>query len=470
LRPPASGKTDRNAHRLTRYLDRHVLKGPWTLACGDRVGIDQIIVIPAYAERDHLFDTLAALAGNPPPLLSSTLVIVVVNNGPEQGTPRADFLDNQRTLQLLKGVQTGSVPAAEPGEERLRTILETLRRSALRLGVVDAASPGREFPRNVAGVGAARKLGLDLALSLPPGEGGDRVLICLDADTRVPADYLEGIRRRFRRRDTAAGIVSFAHPPPEEIETRAAILCYEIFLRYYVLALLLAGSPYAFPCVGSTMVFKPDRYVSVRGMSLRTAGEDFYFLNKVRKAGIIEPLHDIVVQPAARLSARVPFGTGRRLIRHLNGERDEYLLYHPGIFAILRSWLDCMEAAWDEPASRMLQAAARIHPALRAFLELQGFGDVWTRLRQNTRDMRTRHVACHTWFDGFRTLKLVHHLSAAAYPLQPMSAALTWLLTSLGQADLPGKPDRFEKDTEAQAEVLTRLRGYPLPPARRRHF
>lgn len=398
------------------------------------------------------------------------MVLVVVNNGPEQCTPRAHFLDNQRTLQILKGLQAGAIPTLEPSEERLQTILESLCRSAIRLGIVDASSPGKELPPRIAGVGAARKLGLDLALTLPTSARGRRVLICLDADTRVPNDYLAVIRRRFSHRENAAGIVSFAHLLTDGMETRAAILCYEIFLRYYALALSLAGSPYAFPCVGSTMVFNPDRYVAVRGMSLRSAGEDFYFLNKVRKTGIIEPLNDVVVHPAARLSDRVPFGTGRRLMRHLRGERNEYLLYHPEIFTVLRAWIEWMEAAWDEPPSIMLQAANRIHPELRVFLELQEFGGAWARLRQNTRDIRTRHIAFHTWFDGFRTLKLIHHLTAAAYPLQPMYASLTWLLTTLRQTVLPTKPNRFETDLEAQAEVLAVLRAYPFSIAQRRHF
>jgi hypothetical protein len=101
-------------------------------------------VIPALAESATLFATLSSLAANPPEMCERFLVLVVVNQGVD--APAADKADNLVTLKLLAA---GDDP----------------RLSRLRLAWVDAASPGLEMPVKGGGVGLARRIGLDLALS-----------------------------------------------------------------------------------------------------------------------------------------------------------------------------------------------------------------------------------------------------------------------------------------------------------------
>lgn len=437
---------------------------------GDPSEVALVVVIPALAEKGHLFDTLAALAANPPDRLAETLAIVVVNNGPRETVDREMFTDNQETIAILNGLIAGRTRGSESADRRLRGVLDFLRGSGLRIGLIDASSSGYEIPSSLAGVGAARKIGLDLALTLRPAPRGRPVLVCLDADTIVAPDYLPAIRRHFHDPEHGAAVIAFRHPLPDVPDRRAAILCYELFLRYYVLGLSWAGSPYAFHSIGSTMVFTPDRYVAVRGMSRRTAGEDFYFLNKVRKAGPISSVTDTCVRPSDRLSSRVPFGTGKRMIRHLAGERDEYLFYHPDIFAILRKWLALMDEDWRRPAQAILEAASGLHPGLRVFLERRNFPEIWPRLQRQARNTGAAHRAFHTWFDGFRTLRLVHELAASAYPPQPMAAALSWLMRAWGQSGPDPGERGFSGDLQAQEACLMTLRGLETSETRRGEF
>jgi len=111
---------------------------------------------------------------------------------------------------------------------------------------------------------------------------------------------------------------------PVNYEGQAAICCYEIFLRYWVLGLKYAKSPWAFHSIGSTIVTSTDSYLKVRGMNKREAGEDFYFLNKLAKIGSIDYIRDTCVFPSARSSSRVPFGTGKRIERFLSGQKQEW--------------------------------------------------------------------------------------------------------------------------------------------------
>src|SRR5690606_34259480 len=106
---------------------------------------------------------------------------------------------------------------------------------------------------------------------------------------------------------------------------------------YHARGLAWCGSPYAFHTIGSTMACTARAYAPVAGMPKRTAGEDFYFLDKLAKAGPIEPMNGTVVQCSPRASHRVPFGTGRRMSQLLSIPDDSICGYHPASYRALRA-------------------------------------------------------------------------------------------------------------------------------------
>ena len=91
---------------------------------------------------------------------------------------------------------------------------------------------------------------------------------------------------------------------------RLGIQLYEDYLHYYKKALDYAGFPDSIYTIGSAFAVRADAYVKQGGMNRRQAGEDFYFLNKLTKLGKITEINDAYVYPSARVSDRVPFGTG----------------------------------------------------------------------------------------------------------------------------------------------------------------
>lgn len=380
-------------------------------------GIEQVVVIPALAELNSLPATLATLARNADRELERTLIICVINNrGVNASSPR-EIQDNQDTMHYLQARIRG-LPGHLPAN--------------LRLAYIDASSPGREMPDKYGGVGTARKLGLDAALRLfDYSVDSAKLLISLDADTLVADNYLAAIRSFFRP-DQAAAVVGYAHQIPSDARERLAIGNYEIFLRYYVLGLRYAGSPYAFPSIGSTMVCTADAYVAVGGMNRRDAAEDFYFLNKLAKFKAVGCIATTTVHPSARPSRRVPFGTGRRIIRFLEEGKEEWLLYDPHIFIILKRWLQTMEASPDRETADIMQEAGQIDGRLLAFLELHQFAAAWFSIRKNVkyREGLQRHFHC--WFDGFKTLKLVRFLTDQGLPQINMFSALEQLLRLMG--------------------------------------
>ena len=69
------------------------------------------------------------------------------------------------------------------------------------------------------------------------------------------------------------------------VQAREAIMKYELYLRYYRLALEYTGHPHAYHCIGSAFAVRTLDYVAQGGMNKRQAGEDFYFLQKLIATG-----------------------------------------------------------------------------------------------------------------------------------------------------------------------------------------
>ncbi len=376
---------------VERYLYRNTIEGPWQLAGEGRADFAGAVVIPSLAEGDRLFKTLQSLALNSLPWTSRFLVVVVINHG----ALAAAGHQLQNVLDLAR--------LADQGEG-----------SGLCLAWVDAASPGREVPARQAGVGFARKLGMDLALARLDWSG-DPLLVCLDADTLVENNYLEAISAHFRESALGAAVLPFRHQPGIGPLQQAAIERYELFLRSYVYGLLLAGSPYAFNSVGSAMACRALAYVRCGGMNCRQAGEDFYFLQKLAKTDGVEQLSGTMVFPEPRVSERVPFGTGRSMTRLLSGDAQAVLFYPTAVFLVLAAWLRIANENLSGPAEQLLAQAEKISPVLADYLEHSGWRTVWPRLQSTHQANANRRRAFHAWFDGFKTMRLVHLLCDSGF-------------------------------------------------------
>ena len=413
---------------IAAYLSKRAVSAPWNIAESPRTRFQAAVVIPALAESDNLSLVLRTLADNPPEILARVLTLVVVNQ-------RADASCGEKADNLM-------TLAALPHWKR--------QYGLTHLHWVDAASAGNELPPKQ-GVGLARKIGLDLALAQLDFENRDPLLICLDADTLVQPDYLPAIFRHFA--GAAAGGVSipFRHQDSPTSQGQAAIDRYELFLRVYVLGLELAGSPYAFHTVGSAMACRASAYVSSGGMNRRLAGEDFYFLQQVHKTAGVAQLSGMTVHPSPRSSQRVPFGTGRAVGDMLAEGEQRMLFYRPELFGIVGEWLDLVRGHCREDGVTLLERASQVSIHLHSYLEQVDFSAAWLNLqRHNPGQDRLLH-AFHGWFDGFRTMRLMHHLTDCAWPRVSPEHAVAPLLEQAGYDD-PGT-------VAGQLELLRAVQG-----------
>ncbi len=379
---------------ISKYLNSRGVKGPWNITGAAREDLAGAVVIPSLAESETLFATLRSLASNPPGILSRYLVLVVVNNRVDARDK--DKKDNYLTLErLAEGAYSGG---------------------PMNLAWVDAASEGLELPEKGGGVGLARKIGFDLSLTRLAYEKADPVLVALDADTLVSPDYLPAIVRHFETSPVKSAVIPFHHQPGTTPFHDYAIRRYELFLRCYVMGLARAGSPYAFHTVGSAMACTAGAYVKAGGMNGRIAGEDFYFLQQLHRTSGVTQLPGTVVYPSARDSHRVPFGTGRSVGRLLTDGEKAVLFYQPECFDILGRWLDLAGSNTDKTGEVIHERSMEISRHLHEYLGGLRFPEVWDKLRRNSAERPGLLKAFHDWFDGLKTMKLIHHLSDGPFP------------------------------------------------------
>lgn len=377
-------------HPVDKYLSRYAEQEASEHNVEHRY--DHVLVIPARAESaEQLLKVWHKVKGN-------YLVIVVVNcpdSGPDAAT------------------------------ERLAAGLAQANRA--NLVIVDRYSRDRRIPIRQ-GVGLARKIGCDLALSLIHRSIiDDPWIFTSDADVRLPANYFD--LPASVRESSAAAVFPFHHVTTPELE--AASRAYELSMLYYAAGLRWAGSGYAYTTIGSTMAFSADRYAGVRGFPKRNTGEDFYLLNKLRKSGPVSCLTRPTIEIEGRLSDRVPIGTGRAIARL--SQETEARIEHPKCYEVLKATLSWM---------RDIAAAQPRHPAtgdprVDDILEDSGFFQHYETKRDQSSAASVMQKHLEDWFDGLKTRQFIHRLRDRHFGEVPIHAT----------GKIPFAPDADEPST-----------------------
>lgn len=386
-----------------------------------------VVVIPACNENSSFLNAQ-------PPATGWVLIILVINQ-----TPLARTEVSQANQKLASDVMDQFDVQWCSGDSRSDFRLTLLRDSDVGRDVllVDKFSEGRQLPLK-GGVGHARKIGGDLAACLINlGRIRSRWIRCTDADVQMPDSYFS-CTQSYPNNDGKVStlIYPFHHRDDHITEANHDVVLstqlYELSLRYYVAAMELAESPYAFHTIGSTIAIDAVHYAKVRGVPKRQAGEDFYLLNKLAKSGdIVQMKEGPGCQPIeieSRLSDRVPFGTGAAVnkMTALQDVVKDYCYYDPRVFATLGIWLRCWPSIWEcgyseltsevfsgvkgndlsEKETLILLALLK---SMKAETALQHAFKQSKSLPQFLRQM-------HIWFDAFRSLKLIHALRDDIWP------------------------------------------------------
>jgi len=345
-----------------------------------------IVVIPSYNEK-NIQPTIDSLFLKQDDFSFNVEVIVLINNSESE----IEEIKEQNLLTL----------------KTLQILSETYSKSNMHLipvliGDLDAKH---------AGVGWARKLGMDIATQRFRTINFNGTIVGLDADTVVESNYLNSIYSFFSNNNFNAASIYFEHPIIGDSFSDVhleQIKYYELHLRYYKNSLKYSNLPYSFHTIGSAFALTASAYARQGGMNRRKAGEDFYFINKLIKGEIFGEINDTKVMPSPRVSNRVPFGTGRAILEGLNTKKDLSLTYDFQSFEVIHSWINKIETK-DFKYENFPEI-------LKAYLGEETWIKHHTMMLNNTNSHKSYLKLFYNIFDAFWMLKFIHYLRDNYYP------------------------------------------------------
>ncbi|MBL4682577.1 MAG: hypothetical protein JKY88_17905 [Pseudomonadales bacterium] len=357
------------------------------------------LVIPAYQE---CYSSFKKVWRN---INANVLIIVIAN------APKPDNITNN-LIKALKNI------ASKSASHRNLSFLSTSNQPDILL--IERCP----IPENQ-GVGLARKIGADVALSMiESGLIRTPWIFNTDADVTLPSDYFESLTEakeygsEHSSEHSSALIYPFNHHAPREYQDACAL--YEASLHYYVLGLRFALSPYAYPTIGSTIVINAKSYAAVRGFPTRSAGEDFYLLNKLAKVGGIQQLSRPEISIQGRLSERVPFGTGTGIKRIMDmiDPTNDMLFYNPQAFLTLKRFLEKLNTCYEtKDLESHFSASTQSGSIIVQWCQSQKLFALIKSKQSQRQSVFYKFI--QDWMDGFRTLKFIHFNRDQYFASQP---------------------------------------------------
>jgi hypothetical protein len=366
-----------------------------------------LVVIPCCNEAE-IENTILSLY-NCEPCNMWIGVVVVINSS--ESSPEEVFIQNEKTATRLAH-------------------LESKAPAWLSLHILRS----EHLPRKWAGVGWARKIGMDWVVShFQQTNNPDGIILSLDADTLVESNYLLSVVSYFQRhRQMVAATIPFEHPISNwETPSHAdlGVIYYELYMRYYRNALKYHGFLHAMYTIGSCFAVRAKAYVAVGGMNRKQAGEDFYFLYKLVQNGEVGRIRGTTVYPSSRVSCRVPFGTGPMMKRWLDGDESILMTYPLEMFTELKKFFERIPeyyCQWEEIHSSVF------HPLFTQYLQESGFHDECRMLRSNCSSLHAFETRFFHRFNAFWILKWLNFALLHGWPKELLNVECVKLFNRLG--------------------------------------
>lgn len=369
--------------------------------------VGMIVIIPCIYDA-FVFNTLASLECTNT-VYPKIEVIVHVNSGEQ--TPAKIVEENRAIFYALK-------QKAEAGFYKKFKLLPILTEKTIR---------------KKAGVGFARKVAMDEAVRrFDAIDKPDGLIVSLDADSLVGVNYFQEIVRVTSDRTYRCFTFQFQHHydtaayPANVID---ACKKYEIYLRYYRLALKTFDFPFAIHTIGSCFAIRAESYTKLGGMTPRQGGEDFYFLQKAVKMNPVHEVRSPIVFPSPRISNRVPFGTGPS-VRNIV-ENGKYDVYNFELFGLLKDFYRLFPAIGNE------NKIENIPPVILDYIGLHKFESIVTECRRYS---ATSSAFVKRMFDNFDAFFIVKFLNtfnqSEVYPPIDVLAAGKIILQYYGIPDI----------------------------------
>jgi len=294
-----------------------------------------------------------------------------------------------------------------------------------------------DVPEKIAGVGYARKTGMDEAVyHYLRSNVDDGVIIGFDADATCDENYLEEIERTFFGGKQVNGASIYFEHPIEGDEFDASvyegIVLYELHLRYLNQALRHAGFPYAYHTVGSSFAVSAPAYVKQGGINKRKAGEDFHFLQKIIPLGNYVEINTTRVLPSPRPSNRVPFGTGASISQWMNNGFAALYTYPLEPFEDLKQLFALVPRFFKTNETEVEKLCTPLPYPIQDYLLQNNYLEHISQANANSASPEAFRKRFFSWFDGLKTVKYLNESCRQVYSKQSAQIAAGRLLKKLG--------------------------------------
>jgi len=144
-------------------------------------------------------------------------------------------------------------------------------------------------------------------------------------------------------------------------------------------------------------------------MNRRQAGEDFHFLHKMVLLGKYGVVKDATVYPAARISHRVPFGTGAALKKWEQGDTELYSAYALKSFGTLCPFFRNPGLLFNADRTTWKEMIEQLDPVLQNYLELTETLNRLDELKKNCADMKMFTRRFYHLVNAFWIIQYLNH-------------------------------------------------------------
>lgn len=351
--------------------------------------LETIIVIPCFKEA-AIIQTLHSLANCDTPK-HNTLVLILVN--------ASEAIDAN-----IKAYNGNTF-------QDIQTFIEQKKSANLTF----KAFLNNELPTKHAGVGYARKILMDTALSIFSNQGTDGIIVNTDADCLFSKNYITAIENAFENTKAKHGVMHYEHRIDTE-ENKIlvqGITEYELHLRYYKQALTWTNYPKVIHTIGSCMLCKATTYALEGGMNKRKAGEDFYFMNKLAKSHAFVEVKNASVLPSCRTSDRVPFGTGKAMNDYIDAQTKFFQSYDFRCFIELNEFISKIDLLYSQ---YFKESKNQFSDLSFQFFEAIEIESNLLKIKKQSKDLVNFKKNFFFWFDHLKALQFIHFYTDNKYP------------------------------------------------------
>ncbi|HIF14191.1 MAG TPA: hypothetical protein EYQ86_02195 [Bacteroidetes bacterium] len=220
--------------------------------------------------------------------------------------------------------------------------------------------------------------------------------------------------------------LAYEHQQDQNETLNEGIIAYECFLLYYELALNWCAYPYASQTVGSCICVKSSAYVKGGGMNKRKAGEDFYFIQKLMPFCSFKEIFETTVYPSARISYRVPFGTGKAQNKYSSD--INFITYSFSSFKEISHLFNNAHSLFTLNDNSLLSSYESLRPQIRNYISKELLLNNILSIKENVdSSSKFKKRFFTSWWNAFNIMKFLHFSRDNYYPDESIHKCLNEL-------------------------------------------